>query len=197
MPPAPTIPKQFEPADIALAATGSSDGVSFGVPKGWLLFSTPEEVRAATGLTAEFQTKFAQGIEGDQNRRYLIPKSQLDSATPTWASVVVTVPTDLSAQEVANRMEQYAVQVESLRIAATANRRFLERRGLAQLFKGAGARRRLSIAARLADRRSVIVQTEGYDQDLASLHALLVLSVVPGPSVPATSIPGTSLPSAR
>lgn len=189
LPPSPTIPKQFEPAHLALHGMASVDGVSFGVPKGWLLLSTPADVEAAAALSPDLRTKFVQGLEGDPNRRYLIPRSDLNSVSPTWAAVVVTVPTDLSTLEITTRFEQYAVQSEGLRVAARAHRSWMDRRGLAMLFKGQGDRRRLSIAARLPDRRAVIVQTEGYSPDLASLHALLVLSVMPGPSVPATSVP--------
>lgn len=196
LPPAPTIPKEFVPADIALTRSSAVDGVSFGIPRGWLLLSAPEDVAAVPDVPTALRTMFLRGLDGDPNRRFLLPQRQLDPDAPTWASIAVTAPIDFSAQEVSSRLEQFAVQAEGLRVVARANRSWLERRGAALLLKGSDQRRRLSISVRLADRRTVTVQTDGYGDDLPAIQALLALSVVPGPAVPlpSSTVPVAGLP---
>lgn len=182
LPPAPTIPKQFEPASIKLVSRETVEGVSFGVPAGWVVFRTAEEVAAIPNLSDALRTIFSQGLDGDPNRRYLMPKADIGSATPTWALISVGAVTPLTASEVSTRIEQFAVQVEGLRVAARAGRAWLNKRDPALLLRGAEGRRRLVITARLADQRTVSVATEGRGDNLASVHALLLLSVVPGPA---------------
>lgn len=196
LPPAPTIPKEFVPADIALTRSSSVDGVSFGIPRGWLLLSAPADVAAAPNVPTALRNVFLRGLDGDPNRRFLVPQRQLDPGAPTWASIAVTAPIDFSAQEVSARLEQFAVQAEGLRVVTRANRSWLERRGAALLLKGPDRRRRLSISVRLADRRTVTVQTDGYGDDLPAIQALLALSVVPGPAVPlpSSTVPVPGLP---
>jgi hypothetical protein len=169
-----TVPyRGFPPIELSIAGTIEVGGISIATPSNWLILRNAEEVQNLGSLNAEVRQRWFNELQSNPSQVFFVRSASLSQSSPTRSGLWVLTGSGLSPKEMISRLTD-SVAAQQFKLGSTGYQKWMGRDGVGAVLTGPDGVKRYITVVLLTDKRLLVLQTMGQDEDLGSIHAALL-----------------------